>query len=335
MIPSLVVRFGREADFAEFFDHAPIGMAVLDLAGRRVAANDALCRLTGFSRNQLMGATVVAITHQDDRDLDAESRQQLIHGTIPAYQFEKRIIHAGGHEVWVLVTMSVIRGDDGTPKYLVSQVLDISKRKEYEQQLETLVDHDHLTGLYNRRRFEQEVDRELKRIARHGSRATLLLIDLDHFKDVNDQFGHAAGDALLKTVAAALEHRVRQVDVLARIGGDEFAVILPHTAADQGRCLAEGIVLLLGRQTAVHGDAVINVSASVGVMPFADDSARQMMECVDCAMYTAKRAGRGGIATFPLAECAPCLESARPDRQRIQHRLDLNALTLSEARLKK
>src|SRR5678815_3093749 len=105
---------------------------------------------------------------------------------------------------------------------------EIAQRAELEQRLEYLVDHDPLTGLYNRHRFEEALTEEVSRASRYQSGGAVLLIDLDHFKDVNDTLGHQAGDQLLKTIAAVLKGCVRHTDIVARLGGDEFGILLRH-----------------------------------------------------------------------------------------------------------
>ena len=288
-------RGEAEIGVAELFDHAPIGMSIIAMDRRRVHVNDAFCRLTGYSRNELAGTTVRMITHPDDFDRDAEDRRRLLAGEISAYQTERRYVHAWGHYIWVLVTVSLVRDDNGRPFYFVSQVQDISERKAQEKRLKDLVDHDFLTRLFNRRRFEQELTKEARRAARYRSTGAVLLIDLDHFKDVNDQFGHQAGDDLLKSVAGALRHAIRQTDTLARFGGDEFAVILPHANADQAQLVAESIVQALRRQVAVLGDHVVRATASVGVATIDDSTAAEVLACADLAMYNAKGAGRSPL----------------------------------------
>ena len=180
-------------------------MALVDMEGRWLQVNDALCRITGHTRAELKATTLRALTHPEDVDLDVDSLRELLDGRIPSYQVEKRYRHAWGHYLWGLLTVSLVRDDQGEALYVVSQVQDISERRELAQRLEYLIDHDFLTGLANRRRFEQELSREAERVARYGAPGAVLVIDLDNFKDVNDAFGHKAGDDLLKGVAGAAE----------------------------------------------------------------------------------------------------------------------------------
>ena len=280
------------------FASAPIGMALGDVEGHCLQVNDALCRITGHSRAAFEATTLRALTHPEDVDVDADSLRELLDGRIPSYQIEKRYRHAWGHYLWGLLTVSLVRDDRGKILYVVSQVQDISERREMAQRLEYLIDHDFLTGLANRRRFEHELSREVERVARYGAPGAVLVIDLDNFKEVNDTFGHMAGDDLLKGAAGAVRHRIRQTDLLARIGGDEFGVLLPQADADQAQIAADGIVKALGRHVAVLGDQSIRVTASVGLAMFDRLSAAEVLARADVAMYEAKQAGRNRFALY-------------------------------------
>ena len=288
----------QHARFESAFANAPIGMALVDVEGRCLQVNDALCRITGHTRAAFKATTLRTLTHPDDVDVDADSLRELLEGRIPSYQIEKRYRHAWGHYFWGLLTVSLVRDDRGKILYVVSQVQDISERRELAQRLEYLIDHDFLTGLANRRRFEQELSREAERVARYGAPGAVLVIDLDNFKEVNDAFGHMAGDDLLKGVAGAVKHRIRQTDLLARIGGDEFGVLLPQADADQAQIAADGIVKALGRHVAVLGDQSIRVTASVGLAMFDHLSATEVLARADVAMYEAKQAGRNRFALY-------------------------------------
>jgi diguanylate cyclase (GGDEF)-like protein/PAS domain S-box-containing protein len=291
-----------QARFETAFTSAPIGMALIDLDGRWLQVNDALCRLTGHTRSEFKSTTLRAITHPDDVDRDADVMRDLLDGRVPSCQIEKRYRHAWGHYLWVLLTVSLVRDDRGRPLYVVAQVQDISERKELAARLEYLLDHDFLTGLFNRRRFQLEIDHEAERVARYGGNGAVLMIDLDNFKDVNDAFGHKAGDDLLRGVAGALKHRIRQTDVVARVGGDEFAMLLPEADADRAQVVANTIVKALSRQVAVLGEQSIHVTASIGVSLFDGGSAAEVLEFADVAMYDAKQAGRNRVAMYRAGE---------------------------------
>ncbi|HET6202911.1 MAG TPA: EAL domain-containing protein [Planctomycetota bacterium] len=286
------------ATFESAFANAPIGMALVDMKGRWLQVNDALCRITGYPRESLKATTLPAITHPDDIDLDTRFLRELLRGQIPNYQIEKRYRHAWGHYFWVLLTVSLVRDENGEPLHVISQVQDISERKELAGRLEHLVDRDFLTGLFNRRRFEQELAKEVDRISRYGGTGALLLLDLDHFKDVNDAFGHKAGDDLLKGVAGALKHRMRQTDVLARVGGDEFAVLLPQTDAEEAQFVADAIVKTVGQHVAMLGEQSIRATASVGIALFDGMDAIEVFAVADLAMYEAKGAGRNRVSIY-------------------------------------
>jgi len=153
--------------------------------------------------------------------------------------------------------------------------------------------------------------REAGRVARYEAKGAVLMIDLDNFKDVNDAFGHKAGDDLLKGVAGALRHRIRQTDVLARVGGDEFAVMLPEADADEAQKVADSIIKTLGKQVAVLGERSIHATASVGVALFDGLSATAVLAFADQAMYEAKQAGRNRAAIYTPSEGHRELVSAR------------------------
>jgi diguanylate cyclase (GGDEF)-like protein len=183
--------------------------------------------------------------------------------------------------------------------------------------------------LFNGRHFERALDQEVKSAARYGGGGALLLLDLDHFKAVNDQFGHKAGDDLLKTVAAALRARIRETDVLARLGGDEFGIILHKVDAQQAEVVADGIVKALRRQTAVLAEHQIPVTASVGVALFEGLTNIEILAAADLAMYEAKEAGRNGFAVYrPRPGANRRVSSRLVEAERIQRALNYNQLEL-------
>ena len=150
---------------------------------------------------------------------------------------ERRHLRADGHAVWLQVGIAALTGDD-----VVLQIQDVTDRKRYESQLQYLADHDPLTGLFNRRRFAEELDWILAYSRRYRTPAALVAIDLDKFKFVNDTFGHATGDELLVAIAEAIRSRCRESDIAGRVGGDEFGVILPQSGREEADTVAHALL---------------------------------------------------------------------------------------------
>jgi diguanylate cyclase (GGDEF)-like protein/PAS domain S-box-containing protein len=315
--------------FEHAFAHAAIGMALVDMDGRFLRVNDSLCRITGYPRAQLEARSLRELSHAADVDLDAAQIARVVRGDLTSYQIERRYLHADGHDLWALLTVSLVRDDRHRPLYFISQLQDISERKELERHLEHLVDHDFLTGLLNGRHFQQALTHEVKVASRYGGGGAVLLIDLDNFKDVNDQFGHKAGDDLLKTVATELRARIRSTDILARLGGDEFGIILPQADEERAQVVAQGIVKAVARHSATLAEQRIAITASVGIAAFGFQTDVEILAGADVAMYDAKAAGRNAFAVYrPQSGALPRRTSRLAEAERIQHALAHDRLVL-------
>jgi len=168
-----------------------------------------------------------------------------------------------------------------------------------------------LTGLLNARHFEQALTRSTRLSARYGGGGAVLLFDLDHFKTVNDQLGHQAGDDLLRTVSSTLRGRIRETDVLARLGGDEFGILLPRASVLEAEASADGLVKALRRHTVPLGDRQIPITASVGVAMFDSLTEREIMAAADLALYESKDTGRDRFVTYRHRQDAPPQGSVR------------------------
>jgi diguanylate cyclase (GGDEF)-like protein/PAS domain S-box-containing protein len=305
----------REAEerFRTAFTAAPVGMALASLDGHLLEVNRALCDIVGYAREQLEATTFASIMHPDDVLEDARDVQQLLAGETSRYRAERRYINSDGHPVPVDLSVAVIRDASGQARHLLAQVSDITDRKRFEGQLQYLADHDPLTGAFNRRRFEQELERELARSERYEQSGAVLAIDLDHFKYVNDTLGHSVGDELIARAGRIFADRLRATDTIARLGGDEFAVILPGVDREGAVEVAESLLAALreqGRLADTHfppaggQDYPRRVSASIGVALLEGKSLSggdKLVEA-DIAMYDAKEAGRDRVFVYDSAQ---------------------------------
>ena len=299
----------REAEerFRRAFEDAGIGMALVGIGGdetdRLLQVNDELCRVTGHERDDLLQMRLSTITHPEDLVAAGEGLRELLAGELSTLQVEQRILNAHGEVVWVTLTSSLVRDDEGAPLYRVVQLQDVSERKRFEGQLQYLADHDPLTGLFNRRRFEDELARELATARRYGTGGAVLALDLDNFKYVNDTLGHAAGDELLTCVGELLRGPLRESDTLARIGGDEFALILTHADEATARAVATRMLdSVRERATVTTSKGTRRTSASIGIALFGEVSAgitsEELLVEADIAMYDAKEAGRDQLSVY-------------------------------------
>ncbi len=287
-----------EERFRRAFDDAPIGMALVGLDGRWLRVNSTLCEITGYSEEELLARTFKDITHPDDLEQNLDTLKDVIAGDVRSVRIEKRYVRPNGRTVWVNVSSSLILDADGKPLHLVSQIEDVTARKRAESRLKDLAEHDPLTGLLNRRRFDQELTETILRVRRHGGDAALLLVDLDRFKLINDTHGHKVGDELLIAVAAVLRDRLRATDVVARLGGDEFGVVLNEADAEAAQAVAADLVGALRSERLVADGIEIGTTASIGIVlldreTVGDDAA---LIAADRALYAAKNDGRDRIA---------------------------------------
>ena len=200
----------------------------------------AVRRQLGYEPNELLGKVIFDLIHEPDRPIARAAAARSAEPGVDNCPGTQRWMHKDGHLVWIEVNGRMVRGENGQPNEIIIVTRDISGRKALEEQLEQLATTDALTGLRNRRGFDEVLDREWKRTMRTGSPTSLLLLDLDHFKRLNDAYGHAVGDDCLRTAAQAFRAAVRrEIDEVFRYGGEELAAILPHTDLEGAIQLAE------------------------------------------------------------------------------------------------
>lgn len=293
---------GSEARSRATFNQAAIGISQTTLDGRFLQVNQKLCELLGYSQEELLARPVREITHPDDVAEGVKRTQLLIAGEIGHAGLEERYLRKDGTPVWVAVSTALVCDARGRPDYFVSMVEGITDRKQMQQDLQHLAQHDALTGLPNRALFYDRLEHAFEQARRRKWITGVMFIDLDHFKVVNDTLGHSAGDQLLRQVSARLAECVRVDDTVGRLGGDEFAVILSELAHDEdGRVVAKKIIDAIARPFQINGTEV-SISASIGIASSPPDSANAdtLVRNADAAMYHAKQEGKNNYRFFTL-----------------------------------
>ncbi len=292
----------REAQerFRSAFEHAPIGMALTTLDGRLFRVNRALVQILGRGESELLTATILDLSHPEDRELCRDSITRLLTGMTASCQLEQRYLHHDGHPVWVSVSASVVRDVNDQPLYLVTQIEDIAERRASGEALAHQAVHDPLTGLPNRLQFVERLSRELTRAEDRRERIAVLFLDLDRFKVVNDSLGHSAGDRLLIAVADRLSATMEPNDIVARFGGDEFTVLCHNiTSEETAELVAERIAQAIARPVALmEGEVFVTASIGIALSGAAGDTTETLLRNADAAMYRAKDNGRDRAELF-------------------------------------
>jgi diguanylate cyclase (GGDEF)-like protein/PAS domain S-box-containing protein len=291
----------READerFRSAFENAPIGMAITEPDGRIIKANPAIGEIVGRRPEDLVGTDVVALTHPDDRESTKSEMQHLISSGTNGYHMEKRYLHSEGHEVWVSVSVSCVRDAEGRPEYMLGQVEDIHERRALRERLAYAAIHDPLTGLPNRELFMDRLDVALRRADRGGHELTVIFLDLDRFKLINDSLGHDAGDQVLCAVADRLSGVMRATDTLARFGGDEFTVLCEDVRDERDVLdLAERLIEAMSEPVELQVGEIF-VSLSVGIaLSRPGETGGSILRNADIAMYRAKERGPSRVEVY-------------------------------------
>nr|WP_202796600.1 diguanylate cyclase [Hylemonella gracilis] len=286
-----------EALFRATFHQAAMGIVHLSPEGRILLANEKFRAMLGYDMAELRERTIFEIG-DPQRQLEARLylRKRLSLDSADALpEMEKTYLRKDGAVLWVCEALGVVQDRQGRPERVVAVVQDITARKALEARLSHDALHDTLTGLPNRMMFHDRLCQVLESARRRQGLAAVLFLDLDGFKEVNDTLGHAAGDELLKQVALRLEECMRAEDTVARIGGDEFGVVLA-SVAQEGDCeqVATKILDALS-QPFMLGQQEVRISASVGgaLFPLHGQSMDSLLARADTGMYAAKHEGKG------------------------------------------
>ena len=286
--------------FGRHLDTMPLAVIELDYRlghpGRISIWSRQACRIFGWSAQEALGRTLdeIGLVHEEDQDRRLATFQALrdeavdsTEITVRAWTRQRRVLHCAAH-------VSVARQPDGMIDTILMAVKDVTSSVAAQAEIAHLAHHDPLTGLPNRTLFQERLREGLSVAEQTGTKAALMLIDLDRFKQVNDLHGHGFGDCLLRHVASRLSAAVREVDLPARLGGDEFALVLVAlNDAAAARSVAARVLEELAQPFVADGQQV-DVSCSIGVALFPEDGtdAEALMRAADLALYRAKGAGR-------------------------------------------
>lgn len=275
--------------------------------------NERWANICGYTLPELEPVSIntwLRLTHPDDLHMSEDRLKAHFDGESPQYECEVRMRHKNGHWVWVLDRGRLgSRTPDDKPLMMYGTHMDITERKKKEQSLERDVQHDQLTGLPNRLLLRDRLEQALLQAGREHKRVGLLFIDLDGFKAVNDTHGHDAGDVVLRTTSRRLQRAVRASDTVARIGGDEFVVVLPDIGdVRNALALADKASGEIELPITLTDGTSCQLSGSIGVALYPDhaDTPSRLMELADQAMYRVKRHGKCATLVYdPLWPARP------------------------------
>jgi diguanylate cyclase (GGDEF)-like protein/PAS domain S-box-containing protein len=274
---------------SEVLDLMPDAVCIVDAEGHLLFVSAAFERILGYAPGEVLGTRAFDLVHPDDRAATMHQAQQVMEGGMQRH-FRNRYIHKDGHSVDIQWAAHWL------PEYgvRIGVAREITELRRAERELEYRANHDPLTGLPNRHCLHHELQQALAQATQAGGGLTLLYLDLDGFKEVNDRGGHEAGDRILREVAHRLQRGLRQGDLVARMGGDEFVVLLPGCSEEvDAREVAEALRAHL-RAPCMLPDGPVHLDASVGIACFPADgqTPETLLAHADRAMYASRRDAR-------------------------------------------
>ena len=284
-----------EEKFRVAFDFASIGMALVDLQGRIIEANNSLCKLLGFDKGQLEGADVreIALLESDihqvgDKPKAGQDFEVFQRVTEKCFTTEEK------QEQWVEISFVQILGRNGKPTHFIASFRDISERKYLQTLLQEMSSVDPLTKALPRKQFERRAEIEMKRATRHKRTASLILLDLDFFRLVNDKFGDTVGDKVLGEFGEVVRNSLRLHDLFGRWQGTEFAIFLPEAPLEGAAAVAERLRDKIGSFVFTEG---VQLTASLGtVSARPDENFNSLMSRANDGVFRAKQAGRNQVS---------------------------------------
>lgn len=290
-----------EQRFRSVTQTAKDAIIITDCDGNVISWNNGATLTFGYQASEIMGKSVTLIMPERYRELHMQGIKRNKEAGYPVLLEKTLELHGlkkDGEEIDIRFALSTWSSDE---KYYYGAIIhDITETKQLEKQLEAMASTDGLTGLYNRAIFDARIREELSRAQRYQQPISLMFLDIDHFKQVNDSYGHVAGDACLIAFAELLHNMTRKVDVVARYGGEEFVIILPHTNSANALTFAERLRKAVESDNTIHNDVAIPWTVSIGLSSLEHDwnlAVEAWLERADSALYQAKESGRNQMIT--------------------------------------
>lgn len=307
---------------------ASIGDAVIttDLTGAITYLNPVAERLTGWTVAEALGAPLDRVLPLIAEASRAPIKHRVAHcleeGRSIDLESGALLLRRDGTEVPVGDSAAPLMDPNGKTVGVVLVMQDESENRRVGHRLSYEASHDALTGLCNRREFDRRLGRIMAGLRSTNSEQAIVMLDLDHFKEINDTSGHAAGDALLRALGPLLTQQLRRHDTLARLGGDEFGILLEECSLDTAACIAENVRLAIEQCRFTFVDVPFLVTASIGLMPITADSGGMttVMHAVDAACYAAKTSGGNRVHSAPSLCPDAGSRHASPERPRSKRR---------------
>jgi len=291
-------RLTSEANLRTLIETIPDLVWLKDPDGVYLSCNHKFERLYGASENDIVGKTDYDFVDEQLADFFRRHDKAAMDAGISLINEEKVTYANDGHEESLETIKTPLLDNEGKLIGVLGIARDITARKRAEEECHYFSIHDPLTGLYNRRVLEERINAEIDRADRYERNLSIFMVDFDHFKNINDTFGHQNGDIALCHLAKLLESSIRKIDYVARYGGEEFVVILPETPLLKGKELAERLCEKIAESNIpIPGEKQIRITASIGVACFPEHgkSWEKLLDAADSAMYIAKQCGRNQV----------------------------------------
>lgn len=276
--------------FENLFENSNFCIALFSLEGRFFKVNKTLCNAFGYAENEMLTLNYFDMANQKDAENLQFNIQNLLAGRTLSFRREQQFLNRSGEDVWLLSTVSLLRNEKGDPLYFILQAQNITALKNAENRIKHLTYHDTLTGLANKNKLEQYINNLLSSSRRHHVGFAVLFLDIDRFKIINDTIGHEAGDLLLQIVADRLNKTVRNTDLVARLSGDEFVLVITDVHKSENVAVIAQKILNSILQVMVINGQELYMTASIGISlyPYDGHNMHSLMKNADLALYRCK-----------------------------------------------